>query len=107
MAKAMYVGDPSGISRKIPKCYVGDESGISRKIKRGYVGDANGIARLIFEEKVIDNPDTDFDLSILQDFEYIANSDGTYTLTAWKGTLNGEDSTIMVTPDHKSVIVEV
>lgn len=104
MAKAMYVGDANGISRKISKCYVGDENGIARRIVKGYVGDENGIARLFFGIEVVDDG---FDLSILQDFEYIRNSDGTYTLTAWKGTLNGVDSTIMVTPDHESVILEV
>lgn len=36
----------------------------------------------------------------LIDFEYTANSDNTYTITGWKGTLNGEPSTEMVVPDN-------
>lgn len=45
----------------------------------------------------------------LQDFEYIENEDGTFTLTAWKQTLNGESSTEMVIPDLEDglIIVEV
>lgn len=40
---------------------------------------------------------------ILVDFEYTDNGDGTYTLTDWKGTLNGEASTEIVIPDHKNI----
>lgn len=43
----------------------------------------------------------------LIDFEYIANDDGTYTLTGWKQTLNGAPSTEMVIPDYDVIIVEV
>lgn len=49
MAKAMYIGDASGLARNIAKGYVGDEDGVARKLIRGYVGDSNGIARLCFE----------------------------------------------------------
>lgn len=41
------------------------------------------------------NPD-----ELLMDFEYIANDDGTYTITAWKNTLNGEPSTECIVPDN-------
>lgn len=40
-----------------------------------------------------------FDESLLQDFEYTVNDDGTYTITAWKETLNGQPSTEMIVPD--------
>lgn len=39
----------------------------------------------------------------LVDFEFITNEDGTYTITAWKQTLNGEPSTEMVFPDDPMV----
>ena len=98
MAKALYIGDTNSIARKLAKGYIGDENGIARKLVKGYIGDENGIARLIF---------AGFDISILQDFDYIENDDGTFTLTAWKGTYKGKDSTIMVTPDSELVIVQV
>ena len=41
----------------------------------------------------------------LDDFEYTTNDDGTYTLTGWKGTLNGETSTIIAIPDDSSIII--
>lgn len=43
----------------------------------------------------------------LIDFEYTENNDGTYTITAWKGTLNGSPSTEMVIPDSNLIIVGV
>jgi hypothetical protein len=43
--------------------------------------------------------------TILIDFEYIANDDGTYTITAWKGTKNGVASTEMVVPDISNIIL--
>ena len=52
---------------------------------------------------------TSFELTIipiedvLTDFQYIKNDDGTYTLTAWKGTLNGEPSTELVVPDSNLI----
>ena len=36
----------------------------------------------------------------LIDFTYTTNNDGTYTITGWKGTLNGEPSTEMIVPDN-------
>jgi hypothetical protein len=41
----------------------------------------------------------------LIDFNYTTNSDGTYTLTAWKQTLNGEPSTEMIVPNNHLIIV--
>ena len=41
----------------------------------------------------------------LVDFEYIDNGDGTVTITAWKHTLNGVDSTIMRVPDDSRIIL--
>lgn len=44
-------------------------------------------------------------INTLIDFEYIENSDGTCTLTAWKGTLLGEPSTELVIPDENRIIL--
>lgn len=41
----------------------------------------------------------------LADFTYTTNDDGTYTITGWKETLNGEPSTRMVVPNSELVIV--
>lgn len=39
----------------------------------------------------------------LIDFEYIIEDDGSYTITGWKGTLNGEPSTILSVPNSKMI----
>lgn len=41
----------------------------------------------------------------LIDFEYTANDDGTYTLTGWKETLNGEASTEMIIPNNTLIVL--
>lgn len=41
----------------------------------------------------------------LVDFEYVANGDGTYTITDWKGTYNGEASTRCIIPDDERIIL--
>jgi hypothetical protein len=46
---------------------------------------------------------TEFDPSILIDFIYTENEDGTYTLNGWKGTYNGEESTELIIPDNVMV----
>ena len=43
--------------------------------------------------------------AVLVDFNYTANEDGTYTITGWKGTLNGVVSTEMVIPDNSLINV--
>lgn len=43
--------------------------------------------------------------TVLVDFDYTANDDGTYTITGWKGTLNGEVSTEIIIPDNGLIIV--
>lgn len=49
---------------------------------------------------------TEFDPTVeLIDFEYTANADGTYTITGWKQTLNGEPSTEMIVPNNSLIIV--
>ena len=42
---------------------------------------------------------------VLVDFNYKDNGDGTYTITGWKGTYNGEPSTEIIVPDHTTIIV--
>lgn len=39
----------------------------------------------------------------LIDFEYTNNGDGTYTITEWKGTYNGETSAEMIVPDYECI----
>jgi hypothetical protein len=47
---------------------------------------------------------TPFDPEIqLVDFEYTNNGDGTYTITDWKQTLNGEPSTELIIPDNSRI----
>ena len=50
---------------------------------------------------IIVKPFTD----VLVDFEYTNNGDGTYTITGWKGTYNGEPSTEMIIPNYENIIV--
>ena len=42
---------------------------------------------------------------VLVDFEYTSNSDGTYTITGWKQTLNGVSSTELIIPDNNKIIL--
>ena len=42
---------------------------------------------------------------VLIDFEYTDNGDGTYTITNWKETYNGEPSTEMIIPDNEHIIL--
>lgn len=42
---------------------------------------------------------------ILADFTYTDNGDGTYTITGWNGTYNGEPSTEMIIPNYGCIIV--
>jgi hypothetical protein len=49
---------------------------------------------------------TPFDPAVqLVDFTYTANGDGTYTLTGWKQTLNGEASTEMIIPNNSLIVL--
>ena len=43
--------------------------------------------------------------TMLQDFTYDDNNDGTYTLTGWKETYQGKPSTEMIIPDSPKVIL--
>lgn len=49
---------------------------------------------------------TPFDPSVvLVDFDYTSNSDGTYTITGWKGTYNGVSSTELIIPDNSLIVL--
>jgi len=55
---------------------------------------------------IVDLTVNDFNpATVLVDFNYTDNGDGTYSITSWKGTLNGVTSTEMVVPNNKYVIV--
>ena len=46
----------------------------------------------------------DFDPAVvLIDFNYTDNGDGTYTITSWKQTLNGENSTEIIIPNNGKI----
>lgn len=62
---------------------------------------ATGLSTSLIPDITI-NP---FDEALLVDFKYIKNDDGTYELTEWKGTLNGENSTECIIPDNAFIIV--
>lgn len=48
----------------------------------------------------------DFDPEVvLIDFYYSPNIDGTYTITGWKGTLNGEPSEEIVIPGNSKILI--
>ena len=54
----------------------------------------------------IDVTTTPFDpVAQLIDFNYTVNNDGTYSITGWKGTYNGEQSTEMIFPNNSLIIV--
>lgn len=44
-------------------------------------------------------------LSWLDDFWYLENDDGTYTLIGWKGTYKGMPSTKCIIPDSPLIIL--
>lgn len=46
-------------------------------------------------------------LSWLDDFWYLENDDGTYTITGWKGTYKGIPSTKCVIPDNPLIILKI
>lgn len=43
--------------------------------------------------------------TVLVDFTYTSNDDGTYTITGWKETLNGESSTELIIPNNGLILV--
>ena len=43
--------------------------------------------------------------SVLIDFNYIDNNNGTYTIASWKGTYNGVASTEIIVPNNNNIIL--
>jgi hypothetical protein len=43
--------------------------------------------------------------TVLVDFTYTNNEDGTYTITGWKGTYNGKASTEIIIPNYGCIII--
>lgn len=41
----------------------------------------------------------------LTDFYTTSNGDGTYTITGWKGTYNGEESTRCIIPSDSRIVL--
>ena len=79
---------------KAPKDYILLTDQVNGKKYRIYMSDGNLVSEREFD------PTTD-----LVDFEYADNDDGTYTITSWKGTCNGQPSTEMIIPNHSAIIL--
>lgn len=88
----------NGEIKKIKNIYV-NINGEKRKVISGWVN-KNGSPAKIYSSINIDLSD------ILIDFTYVVESDGTHVLKAWKGTYNGEPSTIMAIPDNEYIRIE-
>jgi hypothetical protein len=78
----------------------------------GVINSKNSTATIIYTENGVKHTvDIDvivepFDPAVwLVDFNYTDNSNGTYTITGWKGTLNGEPNTEMIIPNNTKIIV--
>jgi hypothetical protein len=56
-------------------------------------------------DKVIYNGVVVWESFYLEDFEISSNGNGTYTITDWKGTLNGEPSTELIIPDDSRLVL--
>lgn len=67
----------------------------ARRVKKAYIGDSNNTAQLCY---AIVTPED------LIDFNYTDNEDGTYTITGWKGTYQGNPSTKVIIPDGSNII---
>lgn len=94
MGKDIYIG-VDNVARKVIQPYIGVDN-VARTITKSYIG-VDNVARLCYEA---------FNAAeILIDFNYVDNGDGTYTLTGWKGTLNGMLSTELVVPDYPQIIL--
>ena len=78
-----------------------------------YIAEGDTSVKITYEEAGIIHATTipitviAFDAAtVLVDFEYTTNEDGTYTITGWKGTLNGEASTEMIIPNNGLIVVQ-
>lgn len=61
--------------------------------------DHDTILSTVLEVNIID-----WEIALI-DFDYTVQDDGTYLITGWKGTLNGEPSTKMVVPDSNLILI--
>lgn len=66
--------------------------------------DNNGVEHTVSVPVTVTEMNSE-DKMMLIDFEYDVNGDGTYTLTDWKETYNGEESTEIILPDSNKVIL--
>lgn len=78
----------------------------------GWLAEGETIVEITYVEAGITYTDTipvtvsAFDPAVvLVDFAYTDNGDGTYTITGWNGTYNGETSTEMIIPNYGCIIV--
>ena len=74
------------------------------------VVDVNQTKIVITYEELGEIYNTEIDINVIPikdaliDFTYTENN-GTYTITGWKGTLNGEPSTKAIIPNSSKVII--
>ena len=82
--------------------YKTDEYAVNSIINVSYTDEFSGESFITSFEVEL----SEFDPSIhLIDFDYTDNGDGTYTLTGWKQTFNGEPSTELIIPDNAMIIL--
>lgn len=92
-AKTSFTGLEENINKKISE----ETKEFTKKIDEEYNKMVNIFKYYHYIEEISEET--------LVDFEYTKNENGTYTLTNWKETLNGESSTEMIIPDNRSIIL--
>ena len=87
---------------EVESTFIPTDSGVT-----GYKGDlADNNADLTRILELVESlPDAPWFAALKTDFEYTNNGDGTYTITDWKGVLNGVESTELVIPDSSKIIL--
>ena len=101
--------DPTGMAI-IAVSQDGSEKEISDYVYDKYVTVESNIHTIIYVEAGIEYTAEVFITTrtleqALADFTYTTNDDGSYTITGWRGTLNGVTSTEMIFPNSNLVIL--
>lgn len=88
-----------GTTEELPLAPWVDSVPITGETSRLSYEQGNNVISIIFNVNIIPMDEA------LIDFEYTVNDNGTYTITAWRGTLNGEPSTEMVVPNSSLIYI--
>ncbi len=96
--------DPTGMVVVVDR-QDGSKTVLDNSLFSNVVVGQNGTIELSYTEagQTFTISGTCIDLFVLGDFEYVAEADGTYTLTGWKETYNGVQSTELVVPDNSLI----